>query len=211
MLTRLETISGRLAVSAMNPAAITNASVALSLYPSARSIAMTIGVRISAAPSLANSADTAAPSSTISTNSRRPCPRPQRATWSAAHSKNPASSSNRLTMMIATNVAVAFQTIPHTTGTSESETTPTSSAIAAPPSALHPMPRPLGCQMTSAIVATKMASASSIRRRVDPRHPRPFRRLPWQTRPAAARAADRGPLRKVGTASRRAARRPAAG
>ena len=42
-------------------------------------------------------------------------------------------------MMIATNVAVAFQTIPHTTGTSESETTPASSAIAAPPSALHPI------------------------------------------------------------------------
>ena len=35
MLTRLDTISGRLAVSAINPAAITNASVACLLNPSA--------------------------------------------------------------------------------------------------------------------------------------------------------------------------------
>ena len=34
---------------------------------------------------------------------------------------------------------------------------PASSATAAPPIALHPMPRPLGCQMTSAIVATKIS------------------------------------------------------
>ena len=211
MLTRFETTSGRLAVSAMNPAAMTNASVALSLKPSARSMAMTIGVRISAAPSLANSADTAAPSSTIRTNSRRPCPLPQRATCSAAHSKNPASSSSRLMTMIATNAAVAFQTMPHTTGTSDSVTTPASSATTAPPIALHPMPRPLGCQMTSAIVATKIRAARSIRRRAGPRHRPPVVRLLSRTRRADRPAADQALLRTAGTASRRAVRRQAAG
>ncbi len=72
-------------------------------------------------------------------------------------------------MMIATKVAVAFQTIPHTVGISPSETTPASSATAAPPNALQPIPSPLGCQMTSAIVTTKMVSASSIRRAGRPR------------------------------------------
>ena len=118
MLTRLDTISGRLAVSAIKPAAITNASVACLLNPSASSMAITIGVRISAAPSLANSAATAAPSSTIYVNSNRPRPFPQRATCSAAHSKKPDSSSSRLMMMTAMNVAVAFQTKFHTTGIS---------------------------------------------------------------------------------------------
>ncbi|MNE74071.1 hypothetical protein D3C87_1735700 [compost metagenome] len=61
----MDTTSGRLAVSAINPAAITKASVAPELNPNASSIAITIGVRISAAPSLANNAATAAPSSTI--------------------------------------------------------------------------------------------------------------------------------------------------
>ena len=65
ILTRFDTISGRLAVSAINPAAITNASVALLLNPRASNMAITIGVRMRAAPSLANSAATAAPSRTI--------------------------------------------------------------------------------------------------------------------------------------------------
>jgi hypothetical protein len=98
-------------MSAINPAAITKARVALSLKPRAMSMAMTIGVRISAAPSLANSDDTAAPSSTIEANSNRPLPPPQRATCRAAHSKNPASSSSRLMMMTAIKAPVAFQTI----------------------------------------------------------------------------------------------------
>lgn len=62
-------MSGRLAVSAINPAAMTKASVVPWLNPSASSIAITIGVRISAAPSLANNAATAAPSKTIQVNS----------------------------------------------------------------------------------------------------------------------------------------------
>ena len=195
MLTRLETTSGRLAVSAMKPAAMTKASVAAGVKPSATSIAMTIGVRISAAPSLANKAETAAPSSTISANSQRPCPPPQRATCSAAHSKKPASSSSRLTMMTAMKVAVAFQTMPHTTGTSAGCTTPVASASAAPMAALQPMPRPRGCQMTSTSVPRKMRKAVGMEgrhergrggrtgaggragRRISPRRPaRPARR-----------------------------------
>src|SRR3546814_13786668 len=79
---------------------------------------------MSAAPSLANSDETAAPSITISAKSLRPWPLPQRATCSAAHSKNPASSSNRLMMMTATKVAVAFQTMCQTAGISWSDNTP---------------------------------------------------------------------------------------
>ena len=41
--------------------------------------------------------------------------------------------------MTATNVAVAFHTIPQTTGMSPSDTTPSRRATAAPPSALQPI------------------------------------------------------------------------
>ncbi len=71
-------------------------------------IAITMGVRIKAAPSLANNAATAAPSNTIYENNKRPLPRPQRATCSAAHSKNPASSSNKLIIIPST-----WKHIPH--------------------------------------------------------------------------------------------------
>ncbi|MNP19684.1 hypothetical protein D3C76_1122240 [compost metagenome] len=118
IFTRFDTISGRLAVSAINPAAITKASVAWGLKPSASSMAITMGVRIKAAPSLANSAATVAPSRIIQVNNSRPRPLPQRATCSAAHSKKPDSSSNRLMIMTAIKVAVAFQTIFQTTGIS---------------------------------------------------------------------------------------------
>ena len=137
MLTRLETISAMLPVSAMKPAAMTKASEAPGPKPSASSISMTMGVRISAAPSLANSAETTAPSSTISTNSSRPRPPPQRATCSADHSKKPASSRIRLVMMMAMKVAVAFQTMRQTSGMSPGCTTPVASARAAPISALN--------------------------------------------------------------------------
>ena len=65
MFTRFDTTNGRLAVSAMKPAPMTNARVAVGEKRKARSIEITMGVSISAAPSLANSADTSAPSSTI--------------------------------------------------------------------------------------------------------------------------------------------------
>ncbi|GHH16020.1 hypothetical protein GCM10008023_19560 [Sphingomonas glacialis] len=72
--------------------------------------------------------------------------------------------------MIATNAPVAFHTIPHTTGTSVSVTAPASNATSAPAIALHPIPSPLGCQMTSASVARKISTAIVIRRSA--RHPR---------------------------------------
>ncbi|MNE86321.1 hypothetical protein D3C80_1834090 [compost metagenome] len=65
ILTRFDTINGRLAVSAINPAAITKARVAAGEKRRASNMAMTIGVRINAAPSLANSAETNAPNNTI--------------------------------------------------------------------------------------------------------------------------------------------------
>ncbi|MNE59147.1 hypothetical protein D3C80_1542250 [compost metagenome] len=159
------TTSGRLAVSAMKPAPITKARVAAGEKRSASSIDMTIGVRINAAPSLANSADTAAPSNTMKANRRRPSPRAQRATCSAAHSKKPASSSSRLMMMRAMNVAVAFQMMAQTAGMSCSETTPHSRASTAPMVALQPTPRPLGCQMTRVRVNRKINAAASMNRR----------------------------------------------
>ncbi|SVW28113.1 Uncharacterised protein [Klebsiella pneumoniae] len=143
MFTRFDTMSGRLEVSAIKPAAITNASVEPGVNPSASSMAITIGVRISAAPSLANSAATAAPSRTIYVNSSRPLPPPQRETCSAAHSKKPDSSSSRLII-------------------SPMCTTPVSSASAAPMTALQPMLSPFGCQMTSTSVRMKIAPARNI-------------------------------------------------
>lgn len=147
IFTRFDTTSGRLAVSAINPAAMTKASIVPLLNPSARSMAITIGVRISAAPSLANSAATAAPSRIIQVNSRRPRPLPQRETCSAAHSKKPDSSSSRLIMITAIKVAVAFQTICHTTGISATCTPPVASASAAPNAALQPIPNPAAARL----------------------------------------------------------------
>src|SRR5690606_12102884 len=105
---------------------------------------------------------TAAPSSRIQVNSNRPRPFPQRATCSAAHSKKPDSSSSRLITITAINVAVAFQTIFHTTGISLMWITPLISASAAPMVALQPMLSPLGCQMTSTSVNKKIAPARNI-------------------------------------------------
>ncbi|MNG30326.1 hypothetical protein D3C84_1159280 [compost metagenome] len=65
IFTRFDTTNGRLAVSAMKPAPMTNARVAAGEKRNANSIEITMGVRISAAPSLANNADTSAPSSTM--------------------------------------------------------------------------------------------------------------------------------------------------
>ncbi len=162
MLTRLDTTSGRLPVSAMNPVAMTKPSVAFGEKRSASMICMTMGVRIKAAPSLAKTAAIAAPSSTIRTNSSRPCPRPQRATCSADHSKKPHSSRMREMMITATKARVAFQTMPTTVGTSEKCTTVVARATTAPPSALQPMPRPLGCQITRVSVARKIRMAATV-------------------------------------------------
>lgn len=55
-------------------------------------------------------------------------------------------------MITAINVAVAFQTICHTTGISAICTPPVTSASAAPKAALQPIPKPRGCQITSTVV-----------------------------------------------------------
>jgi len=63
-------------------------------------------------------------------------------------------------MISATKVNVASQTMCQTAGTSPGWITPVARATPAPAKALHPIPRPLGCQMTKTRVARKMASAS---------------------------------------------------
>ena len=126
-------------------------------------MARTIGVSSSAAPSLANTAAIAAPRSTISGNSLRPSPLPQRATCRAAQEKKPASSRMSEMMMSATKVNVASQTMPHTVPTSLQPTTPVARAMAAPASADQPIPSPRGCQMTNTRVTTKIARASMER------------------------------------------------
>lgn len=65
-------------------------------------------------------------------------------------------------MMTAIKVAVAFQTICHTTGISPTCTTPLSNANPAPNAALQPIPSPLGCQITKANVRIKIAPATII-------------------------------------------------
>lgn len=65
-------------------------------------------------------------------------------------------------MMTAINVAVAFQTIFHTTGISLMWITPLTSASTAPIVALQPILNPLGCQMTSTSVNRKIAPARNI-------------------------------------------------
>ena len=62
-------------------------------------------------------------------------------------------------MMMAMKAAVAFQTMPHTTGMSLQCTTPVASEMAAPRQALQPMPSPRGCQITSVRVNRKMTAA----------------------------------------------------
>src|SRR5690606_22991253 len=152
--------SGKLVVSATKPVAMMKASAAGGENFSRSRIATTMGVSSSAAPSLANRAAISAPSSTTSGNSRCPRPLPQRATCSAAQVKNPASSRISEMMMSATKVKVASQTISHTMPRSAQSTTPASSATAAPPRALQPIPSPVGCHITSARVTTKIANAS---------------------------------------------------
>src|SRR5690554_1180423 len=84
----------------------------------------------------------------------------QRATCRAAQVKKPAASSINEMMISATKVKVASQTIFQTTSTSVHWTTPSSSATRAPPSALQPIPNPLGCQITSTRVIANTASAN---------------------------------------------------
>ena len=61
ILTKLLTTNGNDVVSAINPLAIINGKIIFSLKFKLRTIASTIGVKIRAAPSLANNAATTAP------------------------------------------------------------------------------------------------------------------------------------------------------
>src|SRR3546814_1256003 len=79
--------------------------------------------------------------------------------------RQPPKSTRTDTLFPYTTLFRSFQMMFHTTGISDSEITPASSATIAPPIALQPMPSPFGCQITSAIVATKIRIARSIRRR----------------------------------------------
>src|SRR5690606_2827272 len=73
--------------------------------------------------------------------------------------------------LIATNVAVAFPTNPHTTGMSLRLTDPAAIAPPAPSVALHPMFRPRGCQMTSTTVNRNMMDATiTVGSHVIPEH-----------------------------------------
>src|SRR5690625_703277 len=96
-------------------------------------------------------------------NSSRPRPLHSRATCRAAQAKKPASSRIREMTISATKVKVASQTMPHTVATSCNCTTPANRAVTAPASALQPMPRPRGCQITRASVRMKIVSAGSMR------------------------------------------------
>jgi hypothetical protein len=65
-------------------------------------------------------------------------------------------------MIKATNVNVAFQTMPVTSITSVKVTTPKSNANSAPPQADQPMDSPLGCQITNTNVSKKITDAKII-------------------------------------------------
>ena len=65
-------------------------------------------------------------------------------------------------MITAMNVPVAFHTMCQTTGMSPQWMTPASKATHAPMTALQPMPRPRGCQMTRTNVARKIRKAVSM-------------------------------------------------
>ena len=66
--------------------------------------------------------------------------------------------------MMAMKVAVAFHTMPQTTGMSVRVTTPSNSATAAPPIALQPICRPFGCQITRVMVTAKIRRATIMGR-----------------------------------------------
>ena len=152
--------NGKLAVSAIKPVAMINANADGGEKFNRNKIAITIGVSNNAAPSLAKNAEIKAPNITIIGNNRRPCPLPNLATCSAAQAKNPALSKIREMIIRATKVKVASHTMSHTTPTSDNCTTPKARATNAPPIALQPMPKPLGCHITSPKVTIKIINAS---------------------------------------------------
>ena len=98
----------------------------------------------------------------IKTNIFKPLPFEALTICIADHSKNPISSNINEIRMTATNVKVAFQTIPVTSKTSEKLTTPVMIATTAPIKAVIPISRPLGCQMTKNKVIRKIIIAKVV-------------------------------------------------
>src|SRR5699024_3753615 len=159
ILTKLLTINGKDVVSAINPLAIINGNMTFLLNPRLRPIAKTIGVNIKAAPSFAKNAATIEPNNIIKINIFNPLPFEARTTCLADHSKKPISSKINEIKITATNVNVAFHTIDVTSSTSEKLTTPVIIAMMAPISAVIPISKPLGCQITNIKVTTKIQIA----------------------------------------------------
>src|SRR5690554_162042 len=155
-------ISGKLAVSAINPVAIINASAAEEEKSKRKRMLITMGVSSNAAPSLAKKAAIIAPKRITMGKSSRPLPPPKRAICNAAQAKKPASSSNSEITIKATKVKLASQTICQTILISVHCTTPSINATQAPPKALQPMPRPLGCQITKTKVTKKTVNANML-------------------------------------------------
>src|SRR5699024_10626877 len=88
----------------------------------------------------------------------------------ADHSKKPISSNIKEIIITATNVSVAFQTIPQTSATSEKVTTPAINARTAPRHADHPIPSPFGCLMTKNKVIRNITIAISAEEDINSRH-----------------------------------------
>lgn len=76
--------------------------------------------------------------------------------------KNPISSRISEMMMTATKVNVAFHTIPVTSRTSWTSTTPVMKANTAPPQADQPIDKFFGCQITSISVSRKITAAKIV-------------------------------------------------
>ncbi len=121
-----------------------------------------MGVKIKAAPSFAKNAATIAPSSMIKINIFKPLPFEALTICIADHSKNPISSNINEIRITATNVKVAFQTIPVTSNTLEKLTTPVMIATTAPIKAVIPISKPFGCQITKVKVKRKITIAKVV-------------------------------------------------
>lgn len=76
--------------------------------------------------------------------------------------KNPISSNINEIRITATNVKVAFQTIPVTSNTLEELTTPVMIATTAPIKAVIPISKPFGCQITKVKVKRKITIAKVV-------------------------------------------------
>ena len=162
MFVRFEITRGLDAESPMNPPAIRKAKIARGFILRYFILANKIGVSMSAAPSLAKNAATRAPRRRIYTNILFPLPPESFAIFMAAHSKKPISSRTIESMMIPMNANVASQTMSITVITSLRLTTPTMSAAIAPMTAVVPICKPFGCQITKMRVIRKRVGLKTL-------------------------------------------------